>query len=84
MNENQTNAISEFMEYLKEKRHHNLVEMLQTMSRIPCREPKTFENFDFKRINGKNVDALKTYHALLSMKLEDAYLIKKIQECFSM
>lgn len=28
MNENQTKAISEFMEYLKEKRHHNLVEML--------------------------------------------------------
>ena len=65
MNENQTNAISEFMEYLKEKRHHNLVEMLQTMSHILCREPKTFENFDFKRINGKNVDALKNLSCLI-------------------
>ncbi len=67
MNENQTNAISEFMEYLKEKRHHNLVEILQTMSHIPCREPKTFENFDFKRINGKNVDALKNLSSLSTL-----------------
>ena len=33
--------------------------MLTTMSRIPSREPKTFDNFDFSRIHGKNVDALK-------------------------
>lgn len=67
MNDSQTEAISEFMEYLKDKRHHNLVGMLQTMSRIPCREPKTFENFDFKRINGKNVEALKNLSSLSTL-----------------
>ncbi len=60
-------AISDFMDYLKGKRHSNLVGMLQTMSRIPCREPKTFDNFDFKRISGKNVDSLKTLPSLSTL-----------------
>lgn len=64
---NQTMAISDFMAYLKEKRHSNLVGMLQTMSRIPSREPKTFDNFDFKRINGKNVEALRNLSSLSTL-----------------
>ena len=67
LNHDQTLAISEFMSYLKDKRHENHVGMLQTMSRIPCREPKTFDNFDFKRINGKNVDALKSLASLATL-----------------
>lgn len=67
LDEKQTTSISEFMNYLKDKRHRNLVGMLQTMSRIPSREPKTFENFDFKRINGKNVDALQNLSSLSTL-----------------
>ena len=55
----QIQAIADFLNYMKDLRHTHLVEMLKTMSRIPSREPKTFENFDFTRIHGKNVDALK-------------------------
>ena len=63
----QTNAISEFLSYLKTKRHDNLVNMLQQMSRIPLKNPKTFDNYDFRRINGKNVDALKELPSLSSL-----------------
>ena len=60
-------AISEFLNYLKEKRHDNLVSMLQKMSRIPLKNPKTFDNYDFGRINGKNVDLLKSLSSLSSL-----------------
>ena len=52
---------------MKNLRHEHLVEMLTSMSRIPTREPKTFDNFDFSRINGKNVDALKNLASLSSL-----------------
>ncbi len=60
-------AISEFLMYLKEKRHDNLVNMLQQMSRIPLKSPKTFDNYDFGRINGKNVDTLKNLSSLSTL-----------------
>jgi len=65
--EGQTLAISGFLKYLKEKRHDNLVSMLRKMSRIPLKSPKTFDNYDFSRINGKNVDALKGLSSLSSL-----------------
>ena len=67
LDEAQISSISEFMSCLKDKRHANHVGMLQTMSRIPYREPKTFENFDFSRINGKNVDTLKNLPSLSAL-----------------
>ena len=65
--DNKIYAISEFLIYLKEKRHDNLVGMLQKMSRIPLKNPKTFDNYDFGRINGKNVDLLKNLSSLSSL-----------------
>lgn len=67
LDDKQIEAISNFMNYLKDKKHAHLIEMLQTMSRIPLREPKTFENYDFKRISGKNVDALKNLSSLSTL-----------------
>lgn len=63
----QIQAIVDFLNYMKDLRHTHLVEMLKTMSRIPSREPKTFENFDFSRIHGKNVDALKNLSSLSTL-----------------
>ena len=60
-------AISGFLLYLKERRHENLVNMLQQMSRIPFKNPKNFANYDFSRINGKNVDELKNLASLSSL-----------------
>ena len=41
--------------------------MLKQMSRIPLKNPKTFDNYDFSRINGKNVDTLKELSTLSSL-----------------
>ena len=47
LNEEQIQAIADFLKHMKDLRHTHLVDMLKTMSRIPSREPKTFDNFDF-------------------------------------
>lgn len=67
LDDKQIQAIADFLSHMKNLRHEHLVEMLTSMSRIPTREPKTFENFDFSRINGKNVDALKNLASLSSL-----------------
>ena len=77
LNDEQIQAIADFLNYMKDLRHTHLVEMLKTMSRIPSREPKTFENFDFTRIHGKNVEALKNLSFLLKIKSSGFNIHKK-------
>lgn len=67
LDDSQIQAVADFLTHMKNLRHDHLVEMLTTMSRIPSREPKTFENFDFSRIHGKNVDALKNLSSLSTL-----------------
>lgn len=67
LDEDQMSALSGFMAHLKEKRHYNIVSMLQSVSRIPSREPKTFENFDFSKIRGRHVDSLKDLKSLSTL-----------------
>lgn len=66
-NDEHAEAIYGFLLYLKERRHENLVNMLRQMSRIPFKNPKNFGNYDFSRINGKNVDELKNLSSLSSL-----------------
>ena len=42
--------------YLKEKKQQTTVLTLLKMSRLPTKEPKTFDNFDFSLLKGKDVD----------------------------
>lgn len=44
--------------YLAEKRRLASIETLLRLSRLPRREPKTFEGFDFSRIQGRDAAAL--------------------------
>ena len=53
-------AVANVFEYLKEKKSRATIEMLLRTSRLPLKNPKTFENFDFARISGKNVDKLRS------------------------
>ncbi len=48
------NAIHDFFRYLQKRQYDSTVEFLLNTSRLPRREPKTFENFDFSRIKGKD------------------------------
>ena len=51
-------AISDLFIRLKEKKQNDILEFLLKTSRLPLKVPKTFENYDFSRIRGKDVESL--------------------------
>ena len=57
--DHQIEAINNLLEHLAETKRENIVATLLKMSRLPLKEPKTFENFDYSRLHGKQIDALK-------------------------
>ena len=44
-----------------------VVNTLLKTSRLPLKNPKTFENFDFSRLHGKNIDRLTNLPALTAV-----------------
>lgn len=57
-------AVSKVFEHLKEKKARATIEMLLRTSRLSLKNPKTFENFDFTRIAGRNMEKLKSLPSL--------------------
>lgn len=57
-------AISQVFSYLKAKKAETIVNTQLRLSRLPLKEPKSFDNFDFSLIHGKQTDALKTLPSL--------------------
>lgn len=51
-------AVAATFSYLAERRRLASIETLLRLSRLPGREPKTFEGFDFLRIQGRDAAAL--------------------------
>lgn len=51
-------AMREVFDYLAKKHHDSVIEMLLKLSRLPRKVPKTFDGFDFTRIQGRDADAL--------------------------
>ena len=47
------------IDHLRKKKEADTVEALLKMSRMPLKEPKTFEGFDFNHVHSKNMDMLK-------------------------
>ena len=60
-------AIAATFDYLAEKRRLASIETLLRLSRLPRREPKTFEGFDFGRIQGRDAAALAKLPALADL-----------------
>ena len=50
--------------YLSEKKQQTTIQTLLKMSRLPTKAPKTFENFDFSVIRGRDVERLKNLSSL--------------------
>ena len=48
-------------------RNLRIIQTLLKMSRLPLKEPKTFDSFDFSHVHGKQVDALKNLPALTAV-----------------
>jgi DNA replication protein DnaC len=60
-------ALAVTFDYLAEKRRRASIETLLRLSRLPRREPKTFDGFDFSRIQGRDAGALAKLPALADL-----------------
>ena len=60
-------AVAKVFEYLKAKKDRSTVDFLLRTSRLPLKVPKTFDNFDFNRVTGKNVDKLRSLSTLSAL-----------------
>lgn len=67
LSEESIQAIAETFAYLKQKKSESIVSTLLRLSRLPLKEPKTFDGFDFNQLHGKQVDALKNLQSLSAL-----------------
>lgn len=63
----QLEAVASVFEHLHEQKDETIRHTLLKMSRLPLKEPKTFESFDFTVLKGRQVDALKNLSALTAI-----------------
>lgn len=67
MGEGEIAAVRTVFSYLAEQRRQKTVDTLLRLSRLPSREPKTFEGFDFSRIQGRDAGMLRKLPALADL-----------------
>ena len=60
-------AFDTLLEYLREKKIQTTINTLLKMSRLPLKNPKTFDNFDFSIVKGKDIDRLKALPSLAAI-----------------
>ena len=64
LSEAQIQAVAMVFEHLQRKKVETTIHTLLKMSRLPLKDPKTFNNFDFSVINGRDAVKLKTLPSL--------------------
>lgn len=62
--QDQLSAIAQLFAYLEDKKHKTSVETMLRLGRLPKKAPKTFDNYDFSRIHGKDTASVKNLAAL--------------------
>ncbi|HBT96086.1 MAG TPA: AAA family ATPase, partial [Coriobacteriia bacterium] len=67
MGESELEAVASVFAYLARKSHETTIATMLRLSRLPRKEPKTFEGFDFSRIQGRDAAALKKLSALTNL-----------------
>ena len=67
LSENAIDAVLSALSYLSEKKQQTTIQTLLKMSRLPTKVPKTFENFDFSLLKGRDVERLKVLPSLSSI-----------------
>lgn len=60
----QLQAVADVFDYLSTKKHETVINTLLKMSRLPTKEPKTFDGYDFSRLHGDDIQTLKSLPAL--------------------
>ena len=67
LSEDTIEAVRDVFINLKKNKHQATVLTLLKMSRLPTKEPKTFDNFDFSLLKGKDVERLKALPSLAAI-----------------
>ncbi|MFV0466766.1 MAG: ATP-binding protein [Lachnospiraceae bacterium] len=67
MSEDNIRAIAETLIYLKQKKCESIVSTMLRLSRLPLKEPKTFEGFDYEQLHGNQVEKLKNLSTLSAL-----------------
>jgi len=57
-------TVANVFAHLREKKREATVSMYLRTSRLPLKSPRTFENFDFNQLHGKDVDVLRNMKTL--------------------
>ena len=52
LSEDSLSVLAQTLEFLAELKNQTVVDTLLKLSRLPLKNPKSFENFDFNRIHG--------------------------------
>ena len=60
-------AVEGVFRHMAHLKNEAVVNTLLRTSRLPLKNPKTFENFDFSRLHGKNIDRLTNLPALTAV-----------------
>ena len=64
MSDDQIEAIDRIFDYLRVKKIQTTIHTIMRMSRLPLKDPKTFENFDFTLLRGRDVQRLQGLQSL--------------------
>ena len=64
MSPEQLQAVGTVFDYLQKKKIQTTIDTMLRMSRLPLKSLKTFENFDFSVLHGRDVDKLKAISSL--------------------
>lgn len=67
MGASEIEAVGRVLGFLVEKSRQNTIDTLLKMSRLPRKDPKTFDNFDFGRMQGRDAAALGKLPSLASL-----------------
>lgn len=67
LDEDSIRAVKEVLDYLSGKKSESIVTTLLRLSRLPLKEPKTFDGFDFSQLHGKQTEALKNLPSLAAL-----------------
>ena len=64
MSQEEISKLCDVFAYLSERKSEAIVAACLKLSRLPLKEPKTFEGFDFSRLHGKDIEKLKGFSTL--------------------
>ena len=67
LSEEQLHAVGVVFEHLRQRKVETTIHTLLKMSRLPLKDPKTFDNFNFDLIKGRDVAKLKSLPSLAAI-----------------